>query len=108
MGWIQAKAFEFVIPMLLGPLVYLIVKYLKQISWWIDSRGPAIKRTLVVAVAILVTAGANLAGQPISCDVNAENVSDCLAQFTPEVVKALLASGTAFLLHHLKKQKPNA
>lgn len=108
MNWLQAKAFDFVIPMFLGPLVYLIVKYLKQVSWWIDSRSPAMKRTLVAAVAILVTAGAQLAGQPdISCDVGAENVTDCLAQFTPDAVKALLASATAFFLHYLKKQNPN-
>lgn len=106
MNWIQAKAFDFVIPMLLGPLVYVIVKFLKQISAWIDNQGPAIKRTLVVAVAILVTAGTNLVGQPIACDVNATDVADCLGQITPDILKAILASGTAFLLHYLKQSKP--
>lgn len=103
MNWIQAKAFDFVIPMLLGPIVYLAIKGLKASSGWIDAQGPAIKRTLVVAVAILVTAGAQLAGQPISCDTAAASAADCLGQFTPEILKAILASGTAFLLHYLKK-----
>lgn len=108
MNWLQEKAFSFVIPMLLGPVVYLCVKGLKGASGWIDRQGPALKRTLVVAVAILVTAGANLAGQPISCDTAAVNSADCLAQFTPEVLKAILASGVAMLLHYLKKSPPSA
>lgn len=106
MTWIQAKAFDFVLPMLLGPLVYVLFKQLKNLSTWIDAQNPLIKRSLVVAVAILVTAASNLLGQPISCDVNATEVSECLGQLTPEVLKAILASGTAMLLHHLKKANP--
>jgi hypothetical protein len=106
MNWIQAKAFDFVIPMVLGPLVYVIVKYLKSISGWIDAQSPAIKRTLVVAISILVTAGTNLVGQPVTCSVDAVDAAECLGQLTPEVLKAILASGTAFLLHALKKAQP--
>ena len=106
MDSLKTWALGIVIPMFLGPLVYLIVKYLKTISTWIDSQGVAIKRTLVVAVAILVTAGAQLLGQPISCDTSAVNAADCLSQLTPEIVKAILASGIAFFLHYLKKSPP--
>ena len=108
MNWLQTQAYNFVLPMLLGPIVYLVVRYLKQISGWVDAQGPAIKRTLVVAIAILVTAGTNLVGQPIQCDTDALNAADCLNQLTPEILKAILASGTAFLLHYLKKQHPSS
>lgn len=108
MNWLQTQAYNFVLPMLLGPLVYLLVRGLKNASTWIDGQNPAIKRTLVVAVAILVTAASNLVGQPITCDTAAANAADCLNQVTPEILKAILASGTAFLLHYLKKQHPSA
>ena len=108
MNWIQNQAFGFVIPMLLGPAVYLLVKALKQSSEWVDRQGPAVKRTLVVAIAILVTAGTNLVGQPIHCDTTALNAADCLGQLTPDILKAILASGTAFLLHALKQSPPSA
>lgn len=102
---LQLKAFAFVIPMLLGPLVFLLVLLLKRTSSWIDAQNPAIKRVLVVAVAILVTAGANLVGQgsAISCDTNATDAAQCLSQITPDVLKAILASGVAYFLHYLKK-----
>lgn len=108
MNWLQSQAMNLILPMVLGPLVYVIVKALKDGSYWIDKQGPATKRTLVVAVALLVTAGMQLAGQPISCDVGAANASDCLGQITPEILKALLGSGVAFAMHYLKKSPPNA
>jgi hypothetical protein len=108
MNSIKAWAIGIVIPMFMGPMVYLIVKYLKQISTWIDSQGATIKRTLVIAVAILVTAGANLLGQPITCDTAAGNAADCLNQLTPDIIKAVLASGIAFFLHYLKQSKPSS
>lgn len=110
MQWIQMKAFAFVIPMLMGPLVYLAMKGLKASSAWVDKQGPALKRTLVVAIAILVTAGANLVGQgsAISCDTSAVNAADCLNQITPDILKAVLAAGVAMFLQFLKKQNPKA
>ena len=107
MDSIKAWAIGIVIPMLLGPLVYLVVKYLKVISTWIDNQSATIKRTLVVAVAILVTAGANLLGQPINCDTAAASATECLNQLTPDIIKAVLASGIAFFLHYLKQSKPS-
>lgn len=107
MNWLQTQAYNFILPMLLGPLVFLLMKFLKQISGWVDAQGATIKRTLVVAIAILVTTGMQLLGQPITCDTSALNSADCLNQITPEVLKTLLAAGTAFLMQYLKQMKPS-
>ncbi len=108
MMWLKLKLIEQALPFVLGPLVYLLVRLLKQGSAWIDSRDPWLKRSLVVAVAAIVTAVSSLAGQPITCDVTATDVAACLGQFTPEVLKVMLGSGVAMFMHFLKKSPPGA
>lgn len=104
MNWLQTQAFNLILPIILGPVVFGLVQGLKAMSGWIDARPAWQKKALVPAIAILVTAGTSLAGQPISCDAAAANVADCLQQFSPEMLKAILGSGVAFGMHYLKNR----
>lgn len=107
MSWLQTQAFNLVFPIILGPAVFGIVQGLKALSGWIDSRPAWQKKALVPAIAILVSAGSSMLGQGISCDAAAANVSDCLNQFSPDVLKAILGSGVAYLMHFLKQRQPS-
>lgn len=102
MSWLQSQAFNLVLPILLGPIVFAIVQGLKAMSQWIDALPAWQKRVLVPAIAILVTAGTSALGGGVACDPSVPNITDCLDQFSPDATKALLGSVVAYLLHYLK------
>ena len=108
MNWLQEKALTLVLPMLLGPLVYIIIKNLKKASTWIDSQSPVIKRGLVFGVSSVLVLLSNRGGAPINCDVNATDIAACAEQLTPELLKTLLGGGVALILHKLKKSDPRS
>lgn len=104
MSWLQTQAFNLILPIILGPVVFAAVQGLKMASGWIDSRPAWQKKVLVPAIAILVTAGTSALGGGVSCDASSVNITDCLDQFSPDALKALFGSGVAFLLHWLKNR----
>lgn len=104
MNWLQSQAINLFLPVILGPLVFAIVQGLKAASGWVDNRPAWQKKVLVPAIAILVTAGTSIIGQPVSCDAAAASVADCLNQFSPDILKAILGSGVAFGMHYLKNR----
>lgn len=104
MSWIQNQAFSLILPLILGPVVFAVMQGLKAASSWVDSRPAWQKRVLVPAIALIVTALSSSLGQQVACDPSALNAADCLSKFDADALKAVLASGVAFLLHWLKSR----
>lgn len=104
MNWMQSQVVNLILPMVLGPVVFALVQGLKAASVWIDNLPAWQKRVLVPAIAILLSAASSALGQGVACDPSAPLAADCLNQFSPDVLKAILASGVAFLLHWLKNR----
>lgn len=95
------KLLELVLPVLLGPLTFVIVQGAKRVSAWLDATSPLAKRVLVVVVAWLVTWVAHLLGVDVACDA-ATNPAGCVTALDHDTLKALLAAAIAFVLHALK------
>lgn len=90
------------IPLIIGPLTFVVMQGLKALSLTVDKLPPLAKRFAVAAIAIVLTVVANAAGVNIACDPS--GMQDCLATMDKDVVKAVLAAGIAYLLHLTKKK----
>ena len=91
------------VPLLLGPLTFVVMQQLKLLSKAVDNLPVAVKRFAVAGIAILLTVIAKATGVELACDANA--VESCLTTLDQDAVWAALAAGVAYVLH-LAKQKP--
>lgn len=90
------------VPMILGPLTFVVMQGIKALSTTVDALPSVAKRFAVAGIAIALTIAANLAGVDVACDPN--GVENCLNTLDKEAVKGLLAAGIAYLLHLTKKK----
>jgi hypothetical protein len=92
-----------VMPLIVGPLTFVVMQGLKALSATIDALPPIAKRISVVVVATLLTALGTWAGVDFNCDPN--GVVNCLSTVDKDAVKAVMAAAIAFLMHLVKQQK---
>lgn len=102
LGWI--------LPVLLGPIVYLVAREALNAHRAIDNLPPFVKRIAVVALGGLIAAVLNVLGvaPPVECVALPDVAPECLqALNTPTVVKGVTAALVAFFLHTIKKSNPH-
>jgi len=90
------------VPMILGPLTFVVMQGLKALSTTVDALPPIAKRFAVAGIAIALTIAANIAGVDVACDPN--GVENCLNTLDKEAVKGVLAAAIAYALHLAKKK----
>lgn len=91
-----------VMPVIIGPLTFVVMQGLKALSATIDALPPVAKRIAVMVVATLLTILGSWAGVDFNCDPEA--AVNCLATLDQDAVKAALATALAFVLHLAKKK----
>lgn len=100
-----------VLPMLLGPVVYIVMREILNASRKIDDLPPFAKRLAVAAVGTGLAFAVEQLGLalPVECANAADGISDaCATALTAKpFVKGVTAAGVAMILHMLKKAKPN-
>ena len=104
-----AKIAAWVLPVLLGPLVYLLSRKLLNVHAYVDALPPTTKRIVVAVLGVLVANGFAALGvaAPAECLPNA--AGDCLAALaTTPVLQGLAAAAVAMVCHALKKAPPRA
>lgn len=116
MNAITLKVLSWVLPMILGPIVYYAARELLNAAAWIDNLPPVFKRIAVVGVGTLLTAifAALGVALPAECASLTEPsvvggvVQACGAALAGKVpVQGIAAGLTAMLIHAIKKQRPN-
>lgn len=106
------SALGWVLPIVLGPLVYVVARYALNAGLWVDDLPPAFKRVAVVAIGGVIAAAFNALGiaPPPECvdmQTQAALASCAGALNAPVVVRGVTASLVAMLIHALKKSRPN-
>lgn len=110
LSWqIVALAVTFVI----GPLTYLVVKYIKDFWIWLDRQPATLQRVFVLVVAFGLTAGAQMAGLalPSECALIGDGLvtGECKSAVgDPVFVKSVLGALLAMLMHRLKQSEPRS
>lgn len=110
------KVLGWVLPVVLGPVVYFVAREVLNVSQRIDDLPPAFKRVAVVLLGGIVTAGLNTLGIaiPEACNAlagtevgtSAAACAQALGEKVP--VQAVTAALVAMVIHAAKKSRPNA
>lgn len=109
---ILTQILGWVLPIVLGPLVYAAARELLNAHRRVDDLPPLLKRLAVVALSALTVATFNVLGValPPECYANETfTLSDACAQAfnAPTVVRSVTAAAVAMIIHAIKKSKPN-
>lgn len=90
------------LPVIVGPLTFLVMQGAKAVSATIDALPATAKRIAVLVVASLLTLLGSWAGVDFGCNPDAG--VNCLADLDKDAVKSAVAAVVAFLLHLAKKK----
>lgn len=88
-------------PLLLGPLTFVVMQQLKMLSRHVDALPATAKRFAVAAIAVVLTVLSTTTGVVVTCDPAA---ASCLSSIPEDAVRAALAAGVAYLLHVGRKK----
>lgn len=118
MHTIYMKMLEWVLPVVLGPIVYYVAREILNASTRIDDLPAPIKRVAVVLIGGVVTAvfGALHLVAPEACvaltdsaTVASHAVGACAAALGEKVpVQGVTAAIVAMIVHNIKKQNPRS
>jgi hypothetical protein len=92
-------------PLLLGPLTYVVMQQIKMLSTHVDALPATAKRFAVAAIATVLTVFSSETGVVVTCDLAAN--ASCLSTIPQDAIRAALAAGLAYVLH-LSRKKPEA
>lgn len=118
MQTIYMKMLEWVLPVVLGPLVYYVAREVLNVSARVDDLPAPIKRVAVVLIGTLVTAvfGALHLVAPEACTaltdaatVATDGVRACATALGQKVpVQGVTAAVVAMIVHAVKKENPRS
>lgn len=99
-----------VLPILLGPIVYVVMQQVLNVHRVIDDLPPVFKRGAVAAFGMLLVAVLNTLGVavPQECVAfPADVIADCAKALSgPTVVRGITAALVAFAIHAARKAQP--
>ena len=109
--FVLMKLLGLAVPLLIGPLAYVAMRYLKRGMTIIDAQSPAVKRILLFAVSFVLVLGTQALGLtlPAEC-VRGEDGLFGPACFdvlsAPVFMKTVVAALLGHVMHALKKSNP--
>lgn len=105
---IGVKILGWVLPLVLGPIVYVVARSALNAHTAIDDLPPILKRIAVGALGIAITVAAQALGVvlPPEC-VDAASRECATALNAPAVVQGVTVALVAIIMHALKKSNPN-
>ena len=100
-----------VLPILLGPLVYVAMREILNVSRRIDDLSPGVKRVLVTIAGTGLAFGVEALGVslPSACEDVRNGISEACeaALLGKPFLKGVTAALVAIAIHAIKKSRPN-
>lgn len=95
-----------VVPLIIGPLTFMLMQGIKHASRWVDSLPPIAKRFAVLLIAAAITGVSHAVGVDVRCDPSGE--INCLSELDKDAVSAMLSAAIAFFMHQYRKLSKGA
>ena len=107
--WILSRATGLVLPIVLGPLAFLLTQWLKKSIAALDAANPRVKQAVVLALSFVLAGVVKFAGSylPPLCNSSGDSVGCLNAIADPQAMQVMLSALFAFMLH-ASQQKPSA
>lgn len=92
-----------ILPLIVGPLTFVVMQGLKALSVTVDALPPVAKRIAVMVIAIALTALGAASGVDFQCNV--DTGANCLTDINADAVKAVISAALAYAIHFAKTKK---
>jgi uncharacterized membrane protein YphA (DoxX/SURF4 family) len=106
-SWIISRAAGLAIPLVLGPIAFLVTQWLKRSITALDAANPQVKQAVVMALTFVLAGVVKFAGSylPPLCDAGTDAIGCLNGIADPQAMQVMLAALFAYVLHAAKKQQ---
>src|SRR5689334_23703862 len=103
--WFFTRAFGLALPLIIGPLAFILTQQLKSAIAALDTATPRVKQAVVVALSFLIAGALKFIGNylPPICASTDEALACITALTDPEAMQVIVSALLAFVLHASRK-----
>ena len=104
--WIVSRALALSLPLVIGPIAFLLTQWLKRSIAVLDAARPAVKQAVVLALSFVLAGVVKVAGSylPPLCDAGSDAVGCLSAIADPQAMQVIVAALLAYALHAGQQQ----
>ena len=99
--WIISRAVGLALPVVLGPMAFIITQWLKKSIAALDAASPRVKQSVVMTLSFVLAGLVKFAGTylPPLCDAGADTIGCLNAVADPQAMQVMLSALFAYVLH---------
>jgi hypothetical protein len=105
--WIVSRAIALAVPLIVGPIAFVLTQWLKRSIAVLDTARPAVKQAVVLALSFALAGVVKFAGAylPPLCGGNSDAVGCLNAIADPQAMQVIVAALLAYALHAGRQKK---
>ena len=105
--WIVSRAIAMALPLVVGPIAFVVTQWLKRSIAALDAARPAVKQVVVVALSFVIAGAVKMAASylPPLCSGGNDAVGCLDAIADPQAMQVMLTALFAFALHAAHRQE---
>jgi hypothetical protein len=99
--WFISRAMGLALPLVLGPIAFVLTQWLKKSIGLLDASTPKVKQAVVLAVSFALAGLVKFGGSylPPICDSGSDTVGCLNAIADPQAMQVMLSALFAYALH---------
>jgi hypothetical protein len=108
--WIISRAMGLSLPLVLGPIAFVLTQWLKKSIATLDAASPRVKQAVVMALSFVLAGAVKFAGtyMPPFCSAASDAVGCLNAIADPQAMQVMLSALFAFALHAAQQKEKSA
>jgi len=108
--WIISRAMGLSLPLVLGPIAFVLTQWLKKSIAALDAASPRVKQAVVLALSFVLAGAVKFAGTylPPRCSAAGDAVGCLNAIADPQAMQVMLSALFAFALHAAQQKEKTA
>ena len=105
--WIISRTMGLALPVVLGPIAFVLTQWLKKSIAALDAASPRVKQAVVMALSFVLAGLVKFAGTylPPLCDAGSDAVGCLNAIADPQAMQVMLSALFAFALHAAQQKE---
>ena len=105
--WFISRAIGLALPVVLGPLAFMLTQWLKKSIAALDAASPGVKQGVVIALSFVLAGAVKYVGSflPPLCSVGSDSVGCLNAIADPQAMQVMLSALFAYVLHASQRKE---
>jgi hypothetical protein len=105
--WIISRVMGLALPVILGPIAFVLTQWLKKSIAALDAANPRVKQAVVMALSFLLAGAVKYAGSylPPLCDGGNDAIGCLNAVADPQAMQVMLSALFAYALHAAQQKE---